>query len=167
MAALTPAGAPVVLLGEGLERADVALSERGLWMTWRAAPAGGPPGGEAMTQVEAVWRGMADRPWSPCHLRRDDQPGGDILFRWIRRARLGGDGLDGEPPLSEEREAYRLEIMDGDSAVRTVERDVPAFLWTSAMQTSDFPGGVPGAVTIRVAQLSAVFGAGATTARSL
>jgi hypothetical protein len=35
------------------------------------------------------------------------------------------------------------------------------------MQTSDFPGGVPGAVTIRVAQLSAVFGAGATTTRSL
>ncbi len=167
MAALTPAGAPVVLLGEGLERADVALSERGLSMTWRAAPAGGPPGGEAMTQVEAVWRGVADRPWSPCHLRRDDQPGGDILFRWIRRARLGGDGLDGEPPLSEEREAYRLEIMDGAAAVRTVERDVPAFLWTSAMQTSDFPGGVPVAVTIRVAQLSAVFGAGATTARSL
>ena len=167
MAALTPAGAPVVLLGEGLERADVALSERGLSMTWRAAPAGGPPGGEAMTQVEAVWRGVADRPWSPCHLRRDDQPGGDILFRWIRRARLGGDGLDGEPPLSEEREAYRLEIMDGAAAVRTVERDVPAFLWTSAMQTSDFPGGVPVAVTIRVAQLSAVFGTGATTARSL
>jgi hypothetical protein len=167
MAALTQAGAPVVLLGEGLERADVALSERGLSMTWRAAPAGGPPGGEAMTQVEAVWRGVADRPWSPCHLRRDEQPGGDILFRWIRRARLGGDGLDGEPPLSEEREAYRLEIMDGEAAVRTVECDAPAFVWTSAMQMSDFPGGVPVAVMIRVAQLSAVVGAGATTARSL
>ncbi len=80
MSALTPAGAPVVLLGEGLARADMALSERGLPMIWRAAPAGGPPGGEAMTQVETVWRGLADRPWSPCHLKRVDQPGGDIRF---------------------------------------------------------------------------------------
>lgn len=167
MAALTLAGAPVVLLGEGLARADMALSERGLPMIWRAAPAGGPAGGEAMTQVEAVWRGLADRPWSPCHLKRADQPSGDIWFSWTRRARLAGDALDGDPPLSEEREAYRLEILDGGSVVRTVECDAPAFVWTPAMQSSDFPGGVPAAVTIRVAQLSAVFGPGATTTRSL
>ncbi len=167
MAALTPAGAPVVLLGEGLARADMALSERGLPMIWRAAPAGGPPGGVAMTQVETVWRGLADRPWSPCHLKRTDQPGGDILFSWIRRARLAGDRLDGDPPLSEEREAYRLEILDGAAVVRTVACDVPAFVWTPTMQSSDFPGGVPAKVTIRVAQLSAVFGPGATTTRSL
>ncbi|MDP2260845.1 MAG: glycoside hydrolase/phage tail family protein [Caulobacter sp.] len=168
MAALTPAGAPVVLLGEGLARAEVALSERGLPMIWRAAPAGGPPGGEAMSEVEAVWRGIADRPWSPCHLRRSALAGGDILFSWIRRARLGGDPLDGDPPLSEEREGYRLEILDEEGGVvRVAETAAPAFVWSPAMQTTDFPGGVPGLVTICVAQLSAVCGPGATTTRSL
>ncbi len=167
MAAVTPAGAPVVLLGEGLARAGVALSERGLPMVWRAASAGGPPGGAAMTQVEAVWRGLADRPWSPCHLRRTAQPGGDILFSWIRRARLAGDALDGEPPLSEEREAYRLEILDGGAVVRTVPTDAPAWVWTPVMQATDFPAGAPPRVTVRVAQLSAVWGPGATTTRSL
>jgi hypothetical protein len=167
MAALTPAGASVVLLGEGLARAGMALSERGLPMVWRAAPAGGPPGGEAMTQVEAVWRGLADRPWSPCHLRRVDLADGDILFSWIRRARLGGDPLDGDPPLSEEREAYRLAILDDETVVRSVRTDTPTFLWTATMQTADFPSGVPDRVALRVAQLSAVFGEGATTTRSL
>jgi hypothetical protein len=167
MASLTPAGAPIVLLGEGLVRAGMALNERGLPMIWRAAPAGWPPGGGAMTQVETVWRGLADRPWSPCHLRRTDQPGGDILFSWIRRARLAGDRLDGEPPLSEEREAYRLEILDGEAVVRIGLTDGPAFVWTPAMQTTDFPSGVPATVTLRVAQLSAVWGPGATTTRSL
>jgi hypothetical protein len=168
MAGLTPAGAPVVLLGEGLARAGMALSERGLPMIWRAAPTGGPPGGQAMAQVEAVWRGLADRPWSPCHLRRAGAPGGDILFAWIRRARLGGDSLDGDPPLSEERERYRLEILTADgSVVRAAEVDAPAFLWTTAMQAADFPGGVPVPATVRVAQVSAVYGPGATTTRSL
>ncbi len=168
MAALTPAGAPVVLLGEGLARAEMALSERGLPLIWRAAPAGGPPGGEAMAQVETVWRGLADRPWSPCHLRRTGAPGGDVLFTWIRRARLGGDTLDGDPPLSEEREAYRLEILDGDgAAVRVAETASPAFTWDAAMQAVDFPGGVPVGAAVRVAQLSAVYGPGATTTRSL
>jgi hypothetical protein len=35
------------------------------------------------------------------------------------------------------------------------------------MQMADFPGGVPDPVTVRVAQLSAVCGPGATTTRSL
>jgi hypothetical protein len=35
------------------------------------------------------------------------------------------------------------------------------------MQTADFPSGVPDRVALRVAQLSAVFGEGATTTRSL
>jgi hypothetical protein len=37
MAALTAAGAPVVVLAEGLARGQVAQSERGLPLIWRAA----------------------------------------------------------------------------------------------------------------------------------
>ncbi len=167
MAALTPAGAAVVLLDEGLPRAEVALSELGLPLLWRAAPAGSPPGGDGSATVEAVWRGLARRPWTPCHLKREDGPDGTTTFRWIRRARLAGDPLDGEPPLSEEAERYRIEILDGGTMVRAAETDEPAFTWTSAMQVADFPGGAPDPVVIRVAQWSASFGFGATATRSL
>ncbi len=167
MAALTPAGAPVVVLGEGLVRAEVSLGERGLPLVWRAAPAGGPPGGNAMAETVFTWRGLADRPWSPAHLTLEAGEGGDLILRWVRRARLGGDGWHGEPPLSEEQETYRVEILDGEAVVRTVEVTSPFLTWTSAQQTDDFPGGVPDPVTFRVAQGSAVFDWGATTTRSL
>ena len=167
MAALTPAGAEVVLLGEGMARAGVALGERGLPLVWRAAPAGGPAGGAAMTEAAFIWRGLADRPWSPAHLTLEAGEGGDLLFRWIRRARLGGDGWAIEPPLSEEREVYRIEIVDGETVVRSAEVDSPVFVWSAAQQTADFPGGAPDPLTVRVAQGSAVFGWGAWTQRSL
>jgi hypothetical protein len=167
MAALTPAGAPVVLLGEGLARAEVSLGERGLPLVWRAAAAGGPAGGNAMAETGFTWRGLADRPWSPAHLRLQAGEGGDLILTWVRRARLGGDSWDGEPPLSEEREVYRVEILDGEGILRTADVTAPAFAWTSAQQADDFPGGVPDPVVFRVAQGSAVFGWGATTQRSL
>lgn len=167
MAALTPAGAPVVLLGEGLARGQVALSERGLPLIWRAAPAGGPAGGNAMTELTFTWRGLALRPWSPAHLRLGAGEGGDLAIGWTRRARLGGDAWDVEPPLSEEREVYRIEILDGETVVRAAETGTPSFLWTAAMQAADFPSGVPDPVTVRVAQGSAAFGWGAAMRRSL
>jgi len=167
MADLTPAGAAVVLLDEALVRAEVALSERGLSLVWRAAPAGGPPGGEAMTQTAAVWRGLAARPWSPAHLRREAGAEGDVVFRWIRRARLGGDGWETEPPLSEEAERYRLEILVGETAVRTAETAEPTFRWSAVMQAADFPGETPDPLTIRVTQHSAIFGWGAGATRRL
>ena len=167
MAALTAAGAPVVLLGEGLARGEVALGERGLPLSWRAAPAGGPAGGSAMTEVAFTWRGLGQRPWSPAHLTVEPGDGSDLVFRWIRRARLGGDGWEIEPPLSEEREVYRIEILDGETVVRTSETASPVFVWTGTMQAADFPGGTPDPVTLRVAQGSSAYGWGATTRRSL
>ncbi|MBI5939160.1 MAG: glycoside hydrolase/phage tail family protein [Caulobacterales bacterium] len=167
MAGLTGAGAPVVLLGEGLARGQVALSERDLPLIWRAAPAGNPAGGNAMTQADFTWRALALRPWSPAHLTLEAAEGGDLLFHWIRRARLGGDGWETEPPLSEEREVYRIEILDGETVVRTAEIDAPTFNWTAAMQAADFPSGVSDPVAVRVAQGSATFGWGSTTQRSL
>jgi hypothetical protein len=167
MADLLPVGAPVVLLGDGLVRAQTALSERGLPLLWRAGPAGGPAGGEGVTETQATWRALALRPWSPCHLTRTALTGGDIVFSWIRRARLSGDSLDGEPPLSEEAERYRIELLDGESVVRVAETAAPSFLWTAAMQAADFPGGVPDPVSVRVAQISATFGPGAALRRAL
>ena len=107
------------------------------------------------------------RPWSPSHVALEAAAGGDLMFRWIRRARLGGDSWDIEPPLSEERETYRIEILDGDAVVRVAQTDSPTFLWTGAMQADDFPTGIPDPVTVRVAQGSAVFGWGVSTRRSL
>jgi hypothetical protein len=166
MAVLTPPGAAVVVLDEALARADLSLSERGLPLTWRAAPAGGPASGPAMSQVDGTWRGLSARPWSPAHLRvrRED---GDAVVTWIRRTRLAGDGWDAEVPLAEEREAWRVEILDGETVIRTAETTAPGYVYAAAQRAADFPTGPTGVVTVRVAQGSALFGWGASRRMSL
>ncbi|ATQ42144.1 baseplate multidomain protein megatron [Caulobacter mirabilis] len=167
MAALTPAGAAVVALDDGLVRVETALFERGVPLLWRAAPAGAPPGGEAASETIAVWRGLADRPWAPAHLRRETLADGAVRFRWIRRARIGGDGWEAEPPLGEETERYRIELLVDGAVVRRAETEAPVFAWTPAMQAVDRPGGLPDPVVVRLAQFSSAFGWGAVTVRSL
>ena len=161
MAALTIAGAAVVVLDAALVRADLALSERGLPLTWRAAPAGGPASGPAMSEVAATWRGLSARPWSPAHPRVRIE-GGDAVIGWVRRARLAGDGWDAEVPLGEEREVWRVEVLDGESVVRAVETTVPTWTYAAAQRVADFPAGPTGVLAVRITQGSALFGWGAS-----
>ena len=93
--------------------------------------------------------------------------GGDLEIVWMRRARLGGDGWDIEPPLGEAFERYRVEVVDGETVVRTAEVGAAVFTYTAAMQAADFPGGTPSPLTVRVAQGSAVVGWGAAAERAL
>ncbi|MEI9964529.1 MAG: hypothetical protein WDM92_07325 [Caulobacteraceae bacterium] len=144
----TPAGARFVLLTPNLVRVDMALSERSLPLVWRAAPAGRPPSGAAMTEADFTWTASATA-LAPAHLAAAPASGG-LLLSWIRRARIGGDGWDQEPPLSEEREAYLVEVLDGADVVRTAEADSAQFLYEDAMQAADFPSGLPDPLRVRV-----------------
>jgi hypothetical protein len=163
----TPAGAPVVLLDTDLARLNMALSERGLPLIFAAAPAGAPAVGLASTTETFAWQGIAYRPFSPCHLSKTVRPDGTLSFTWIRRARIGGDNWDGEPPLSEETEAYRLTLLNAGAPIRTYQVSSPAADYPPADQAADFPAGVPGAIAVQVQQLSAVFGWGAPIQRTL
>jgi hypothetical protein len=113
-----------------------------------------------MSQTVQTWRGLSARPWSPAHLRVRTQ-GGDAVVSWIRRTRLAGDGWDAEVPLGEEREVYRVEILDGETVVRAAETTTPSFTYAAAQRAADFPAGPTGPLAVRVAQGSALFGWGA------
>ena len=99
------------------------------------------------------------------HLHGKRNPAnGDWTLLWTRRTRIGGDSWAGlEVPLAEERELYRLEILDapGGEVLRSVELDTPPFLYTAAMQAADF-GSLQWKVPMRVAQVSPVYGPGVT-----
>jgi hypothetical protein len=74
--------------------------------------------------------------------------GGDIAIGWIRRSRTGAQWGDADTPLGEESERYRLTI----GAARTIETDVPHYLYTAAQQAAD--GHALGdSITITVAQI--------------
>jgi hypothetical protein len=163
--AILPAGAPVVVLDEALIRLDVAPFERGAPLRVRAAPFGGPPAGPAMTEISTIWRERAARLLAPAHLRVTVS-GGDRRLSWIRRDRLGGDVWDGEVPLSERRELYRLRVRNGAAVVREVELEAPAFVHTAAMRAADLAAGA-GALSVEVAQGSAGLGWGVAAIRAL
>ena len=62
--------------------------------------------------------------------------------------------------LDDKREAYVLEILRGTAVKRTLSLSEPGYLYRAADISADF-GADPGRFTIRIAQLSTVFGAGA------
>jgi len=164
--AILPAGAPAVLLDAALARLEVAPFERGAPLIVRAAPAGGPPSGPAMSEVGMTWRGRALRPLAPAHLRVRVS-GGDRLVSWIRRDRLGGDVWEGEVPLSEAAEAWRLRVLNGAVVVREVELAASAFVHTAAMRVADLAAGSAGALSVEVAQGSTSLGWGLIATRLL
>jgi hypothetical protein len=109
--------------------------------------------------VIAAGRGL--RPHAPVHLAAEREAAtGDIVLRWIRRTRFGGDSWAlAEVPLNEAFERYRIEIRDGVSVTRTIEVGTPEARYALADQVTDFGGPAP-AFTARVAQLSEVAGPG-------
>ncbi len=110
-----------------------------------------------------VFQGLGLRPLSPVHLQgKRDPTTGDWTLVWTRRTRVGGDSWEGlDVPLAEERELYRLDILDapGGDAVRSIDVAPPNYLYTAAMQTADF-GSTQWNVSIRVAQVSPSYGLG-------
>ncbi len=165
-AATIPAGAAVVLLDGSPVRLEASAFERGTSLIVRAAPAGGPPAGPAMSQVVVAWTARALRPLPPAHLRVT-VTGGDRLVSWIRRTRLGGDAWDGEVPLGEAFETWRLRVLNGAVVVREAQLSGPGFVHTAAMRTADLAAGTVGVLTVEVAQGSAVAGWGVPATRLL
>ena len=159
-------GAPLVVLGRELARVETSSAERGLPLHWRAAPAGGADSA-SVTDASFTWRGVHDRPWSPAALRGRRTADGGVRLRWARRARIAGDSWEGEPPLSEERERYRLEILQGEQVVRSWETETPEAVYGAAEIGADFPNGLGGVLTVSVRQQSARFGWGVPTTREL
>jgi GTA TIM-barrel-like domain/Putative phage tail protein len=163
MRAGAAAGATFVPLTDNLVRAAVAQSERGLPLVWRAT-AGGGSAALGVTDLSATWTGIALRPWSPAHFRAVRLDNGDLAVSWIRRARLHGDPLDGEPPLGEEAELYRLNLLDAGGIVRSsLQTTTAAATYAAAQQATDFAGIAGGPAALEVRQNSAVYGWGSPT----
>ncbi|OFW98701.1 MAG: hypothetical protein A3E78_12730 [Alphaproteobacteria bacterium RIFCSPHIGHO2_12_FULL_63_12] len=160
-AAGAPANARFVLLTGAIVQASLPFDLRGLAFDWAAGPADDHPTAPTFRTRNFTGEARGARPLSPVHLMAVETADGAIDVTWKRRTRKGGDSWAGEDvPLSETYERYRVEIYAGAALIRTAEVSAPAFTYTPAMLAADFPGGRP-ALTIRVAQLSDLVGAGA------
>lgn len=160
-----PAGARFVLLNAAVVQPQFALAEARQELTWRIGPA---PYDLGRSHVSISHRGkmLGLRPLAPCHLRAAAD-GGDVVFTWIRRTRSDGDNWElEEVPLGEESEAYRVEVMDGATVKRSAKTGAPSYRYAAASIAADF-GAPPPAFTLRIGQISAVYGRGANLERTI
>ena len=78
---------------------------------------------------------------------------------FIRRPNLG-DGWDGEPPLYEDVESYRLSLYQDDVRVRQFNLTTSEFVYENAQIMADFPLGLNSRSKLGVAQISVSYGPG-------
>ena len=169
MANPAPLGARVVVLDETLASLPIAEADLGLPWTWRIGPASRSVSDETYVAASFTPEGAGLRPFSVAHVeqpwRRPRTPG-DLTIRWTRRSRaLSADNWGAvEVPLIEEVEAYEIEILDGATVKRTLTTTTTNAIYTAADQITDWGAllGPGDTLTIRVYQLSALIGRGAT-----
>ncbi len=95
----------------------------------------------------------------PHGVARRDLEWGDVQLSWIRRTRFGGDSWEApDAPLNEDRELYRLEILQASELRRSIELTSPAYLYLAADQQLDLGGQEP--FTVRISQVSGAIGPG-------
>ncbi|ODS56785.1 MAG: hypothetical protein ABS40_08285 [Agrobacterium sp. SCN 61-19] len=151
LAAGAAAGAEIVALDEAVRSLGLGNAERGAAQNWILEPMG------LVTELSGphVFAGglRAETPLSPVHAKVLRQATGDLSISWIRRSRIEADAwTDGEVPLDEGEERYRLEILDGGTVLRVVEVTEPAWTYAGADELTDF--GVPQtALGLRIRQL--------------
>ena len=165
MMALRPAGQRFVLLDEAVVQPQLSLAQGALAQEWRIGPAQYDLArGQATVSHRAKRLGL--RPLSPCQLRAE-RAGGDVRFSWIRRSRFDSDEWEeGDVPLGEESESYRLDIMSGATLKRRVSVSAPQFVYAAAQIAADF-GQDPRSFALRIQQVSTVFGPGAVLQRTI
>jgi len=154
-----------VLLNSAVTQAALSVNARGLSFVWQAGPEGDLPDTDNFTTKTLTMSARGLIPLPPVHLRAA-WAGSDIRLSWIRRTREGGDSWEGEVPLSEFDERYRVTIYDGESPVRTVETTTNAYPYAAADILADFGSSDPGAtITFAVAQISDAVGEGVEARR--
>ncbi|OJT96584.1 MAG: hypothetical protein BGN82_06215, partial [Alphaproteobacteria bacterium 65-7] len=156
------AGAAVVVLDSALAQAGLAAGEARQVFHYRWGPAARPIADVSWQGAVLAFEGVGQIPLAPCHVGFSWN-GADLIIRWQRRDRdpSAASLRPVETAMSETRELYDLDILDGGGVKRRFSA-VPqhAQVYTAAQQAADFPSGLPNPLTVHVYQLSALLGRG-------
>ncbi|KQI72698.1 host specificity protein [Loktanella sp. 5RATIMAR09] len=153
-------GSRVVLMNGVPGQITLPTAARGTARHYRFGPAAQPMSDASYRYETHAFAGNGLRPYPVAHLRAAKNSG-DVLISWIRCSRIDGDiWADGDIPLGEERESYRLRIYKSGQLRREQIVTTPQWTYRAADLANEIGGGF---YTIEVAQISERFGAGLTT----
>ena len=109
------------------------------------------------------YKGNLFKPYSPCHIKAYRNTNGDLIIKWTRRTRIGGDWRDNvDVLLSEDFEKYNIEIINQSTnrTKRIIEiLNNQTATYTTEQQVEDF-GSIQGSIKFKIYQLSSIVGAG-------
>lgn len=155
-----PVGADFVLIDNSVRQLPVSPDNVGRDYNLRAGPGTVDAASELYQDLNFAFVGRGLRPLSPVHARALPS-GGDIEINWIRRTRIGGDAWQAvEVPLSEDGEAYEVDVISGGNVVRTIAISSATASYTNAQQQADFPGQLPQDLSFNIYQKSLAYGRG-------
>lgn len=128
-------------LAEDLKRDVLGLSEVGTEMHFKGQTLGRDPTMAETTSFE--FDAQTLMPYAPIITATRDFSTDDWEIEGTRRTRVGGVILNGSLPLSENSESYSIDILDGDTVVRTIIPTVNgdgtfSATYTAAEQVTDF-----------------------------
>jgi hypothetical protein len=104
-------------------------------------------------------------PYAPVHARAALETDGSVTFSFTRRTRVGGglrSGYD-TAPLSEDSEAYEIDILDDQTdpqVVRILTGATPSITYDAADIAADWGTAPPATWRCRIHQISAQIGRG-------
>jgi hypothetical protein len=149
----------VMLSMGGLVRLQMNVSDVGAERLYKVV-AQGTSFADALPQA-FTGNGEALRPFSPVHVEAFMEVDGDIVVEWMRRGRLGQTLQSGtDIALSEETEAYEVDIEIDEVVVRTIEVTAQTATYTTTQQAADFGTITGGEIAFAVYQISAAVGRG-------
>ena len=148
------------MLDDAIAPLELSDDEIGLDYSWKVGPASYDLGHRSFRTYQKAFVGLGQKPFAPVHLKASPSSGGDIALGWRRRTRAGGDSWEAvEVPLSQDAEAYEIDILDGSGVVRTLSSSQPTLIYVAADQIADF-GAVQSSLSIELYQMSVQFGRG-------
>ncbi|EBA11361.1 baseplate multidomain protein megatron [Roseobacter sp. CCS2] len=155
-----PAGSQVVLLNAVPKQITIPTAARGTERHYRFGPAKQAMSDASFRYETHAFVGNGLRPYPVAH-PRVLMNGTDVEVSWIRCSRIDGDiWADGEVPLGEETEAYRIRVLKAGNVMREEVVTTPAWTYAGSDVAADIGYGF---YTIEIAQISERFGAGLTT----
>jgi len=160
MLALRPAGSRCVLLDNTVRQIPSLSSDQGRDRVMRLGPGHLDHADPSFVEFNYAASGISLRPLSPVHLKVQKITNG-LMLSWVRRTRIDGDSWALlEVPLGEGIERYTINIMDGQSPVRTFTSDQSQAIYTDTDRQADFGLPFPVSITYQVAQVSPIYGPG-------
>ena len=152
------AGERFVLLDNSIVKEQMPTQLIGVSRAYKGVSIGASLG--SASEIDFTFGAESLRPFSPVEIASARDGSGNLTISWLRRTRVGGELRDGvDVPLSEETEAYSVDVLNGSAVVRTIDVSSPSVSYSAAQQVADF-GTTQTLLSVNIYQISALVGRG-------